>query len=143
MSLSELFKPWLGSCGACAAPWPNVALVLQYLQALRVSPTLSSKKKNNITKTSLKNIFFFVRAELKVTKARTTKCAGRESNPGLVRGRDVYYHCTTGACRQCANSFLNAIGICHLCKQKSDTFSICACHPCAGAMLIFSVSFQF
>ena len=27
--------------------------------------------------------------------------------------------------------------------QKSDTFSICACHPCAGAMLIFSVSFQF
>ena len=26
---------------------------------------------------------------------------------------------------------------------KSDTFSICACHPCAGAMLIFSVSFQF
>ena len=25
-------------------------------------------------------------------------CAGRESNPGLVRGRDVYYHCTTGAC---------------------------------------------
>jgi hypothetical protein len=28
-------------------------------------------------------------------------------------------------------------------SQKSDTFSICACHPCAGAMLIFSVSFQF
>ena len=27
--------------------------------------------------------------------------------------------------------------------SKSDTFSICACHPCAGAMLIFSVSFQF
>ena len=22
-------------------------------------------------------------------------------------------------------------------------FSICACHPCAGAMLVFSVSFQF
>ena len=22
-------------------------------------------------------------------------------------------------------------------------FSMCACHPCAGAMLIFSVSFQF
>jgi len=22
-------------------------------------------------------------------------------------------------------------------------FSICACHPCAGAMIIFSVSFQF
>ncbi len=28
-------------------------------------------------------------------------------------------------------------------KPKSDTFSIFACHPCAGAMLIFSVSFQF
>ena len=29
-------------------------------------------------------------------------------------------------------------------KQKNvHTFSICACHPCAGAMLIFSVSFQF
>jgi len=27
--------------------------------------------------------------------------------------------------------------------QKRDTFSICASHPCAGAMLIFSVSFQF
>ena len=24
----------------------------------------------------------------------------------------------------------------------SELFSICACHPCAGAMLIFSVSFQ-
>ena len=28
-------------------------------------------------------------------------------------------------------------------QNKSDTFTICACHPCAGAMLIFSVSFQF
>ena len=44
MSLSELFKPWLRSCGACAAPRPNVALVLQYLQALRVSLTLSQNK---------------------------------------------------------------------------------------------------
>ena len=31
------------------------------------------------------------------------KCAGRESNPGLVRGRDVYYHCTTGACVRLRN----------------------------------------
>ena len=29
--------------------------------------------------------------------AKPKVCAGRESNPGLVRGRDVYYHCTTGA----------------------------------------------
>jgi hypothetical protein len=31
-------------------------------------------------------------------------------------------------------------------KQRAKNclhFSICACHPCAGAMLIFSVSFQF
>ena len=27
--------------------------------------------------------------------------------------------------------------------QKVRYFSIYACHPCAGAMLIFSVSFQF
>ncbi len=27
--------------------------------------------------------------------------------------------------------------------KKGDTFSINACHPCAGTMLIFSVSFQF
>ena len=27
--------------------------------------------------------------------------------------------------------------------QPLAHFSICACHPCAGAMLIFSVSFQF
>ena len=47
MSLSELFKPWLGSCSACATPWPNVALVLQYLQALRVSMALSLKKRKN------------------------------------------------------------------------------------------------
>ena len=29
--------------------------------------------------------------------SKKKECAGRESNPGLVRGRDVYYHCTTGA----------------------------------------------
>jgi hypothetical protein len=28
-------------------------------------------------------------------------------------------------------------------SKKYIYFSICACHPCAGAMLIFSVSFQF
>ena len=30
-------------------------------------------------------------------KKAKVMCAGRESNSGLVRGRDVYYHCTTGA----------------------------------------------
>jgi len=28
-------------------------------------------------------------------------------------------------------------------EKNLDHFSICAGHPCAGAMLIFSVSFQF
>ncbi len=28
-------------------------------------------------------------------------------------------------------------------NKNLDHFSICACHPCAGAMLIFFVSFQF
>ena len=31
------------------------------------------------------------------TPLRTKMCAVRESNPGLVRGRDLYYHCTNGA----------------------------------------------
>ena len=29
------------------------------------------------------------------------------------------------------------------CDTHLVHFSICACHPCTGAMLIFSVSFQF
>ena len=40
-------------------------------------------------------------------------CAGRESNSGLVRGRDVYYHCTTGAdvclCREAVDLHRTAI----------------------------------
>ncbi len=36
MSLSDLFKPRPRSWYACVPPWPNVALVLQYLQVLRV-----------------------------------------------------------------------------------------------------------
>ena len=67
MSLSELFKPWLGSCSACATPRPNVALVLQYLQALRVSLTLSQnkiKRKNLIYSAPgsffLQKVLFFV-----------------------------------------------------------------------------------
>ena len=40
-------------------------------------------------------MFFSVRSLFE--KKSGVACAGRESNPGLVRGRDVYYHCTTGA----------------------------------------------
>jgi len=32
---------------------------------------------------------------------------------------------------------------CSIRKYYSSHFSMCACHPCAGAMLIVSVSFQF
>ena len=31
------------------------------------------------------------------SNSKQKKCAVRESNPGLVRGRDLYYHCTNGA----------------------------------------------
>ena len=41
------------------------------------------------------------------------------------------------------NKKLGSFTLDHQGEKKSDTFSICACHPCAGAMLIFSVSFQF
>ena len=36
-------------------------------------------------------------------------------------------------------------GVCTMLVRRKNWlhFSICACHPCAGAMLIFSVSFQF
>ena len=41
--------------------------------------------------------------------------------------------------------FTNGFGKFRVKKEKKnlDHFSIYACHPCAGAMLIFSVSFQF
>ena len=40
--------------------------------------------------------------------------------------------------------FTNGFGKFRVKKEKNlDHFSIYACHPCAGAMLIFSVSFQF
>ena len=67
MSLSELFKPWLGSCSACATPRPNVALVLQYFQALRVSLTLSLKK-NKIKPKKETVCFFFSFLVFKVFK---------------------------------------------------------------------------
>ena len=36
-------------------------------------------------------------AKIKNCGAHNAMCAGRESNSGLVRGRDVHYHFTTGA----------------------------------------------
>ena len=43
-------------------------------------------------------IYFCTEYSLKIILGlKKIQCAGRESNPGLVRGRDVYYHCTTGA----------------------------------------------
>ena len=42
-------------------------------------------------------LIFCAHLSFPVAKEKKDECAGRESNPGLVRGRDVYYHCTTGA----------------------------------------------
>ena len=41
------------------------------------------------------------------------------------------------------NMTVRQLGKPHKGKKNWLHFSICACHPCAGAMLIFSVSFQF
>ncbi len=60
MSLSDLFKPWNWFWFACGPPLPNVALVLQYLQALRVSSDAIIKKKKKKAK---KNFLFFARAK--------------------------------------------------------------------------------
>ena len=46
------------------------------------------------------------------------------------------------SCLPC-NAPLNMRGSSWLGAKSWLHFSICACHPCAGAMLIFSVSFQF
>ena len=35
-----------------------------------------------------------------------------------------------------------ASDVCFKCSDRCSRFSVCACHPFAGAMLIFSVSFQ-
>ena len=40
-------------------------------------------------------------------------------------------------------NFLLLLLLCEDFQKNLVHFSICACHPCAGAMLIFSVSFQF
>ena len=42
-------------------------------------------------------LIFCTHLSFPVAKEKKDECAGRESNPGLVRGRDVYYHYTTGA----------------------------------------------
>ena len=86
MSLSELFKPRLRSCGACAAPWPNVALVLQYLQALRVSSdTFKLKKNKKNLKKEILRLFWIFRVETPIagcgtmTGGPTTDAPGAES----------------------------------------------------------------
>ena len=90
--------------------------------------------------------------------------ARAEKRRPLIENQSVatsasYPHCNQGprACalcsslelrrpftRQALHRVLLFLGCCLLfvCKN-SLLFSICACHPCAGAMLIFSVSLQF
>ncbi len=77
--------------------------------------------------------------------------------PGRPQGAASFCHqervrerllraCAGACCGRCCGRRLRAkqrltqpSGCQHYCLH----FSICACHPCAGAMLIFSVSFQF
>ena len=73
---------------------------------------------------------------------RPRRYEGKQSKTGLKQLSvalwfDKYSSCTLHARNQAS------FGLWLKKDKKSDTFSICACHPCAGAMLIFSVSFQF
>ena len=55
-----MFKPRLGAWYACMPPWPNVAPVLQYFRALRVtSVTPLTKKKKKIIINTCVCFFFF------------------------------------------------------------------------------------
>ena len=91
-----------------------------------------------------------------------TSHRGRD-NPGSTPGGDICWATCCGSPVSKSNSNLSSgerrpgTVIHYVCsKQRSWAdgedhrhaknlvhFSICACHPCAGAMLIFSVSFQF
>ena len=56
--------------------------------------------------------------------------------------------CLFGCLSICPHAYLHAcmsgsFNAAREVAKKFVHFSICACHPCAGAMLIFSVSFQF
>ena len=52
-------------------------------------------------------------------KKKGSECAGRESNPGLVRGRDVYYHCTTGADITVVSQRLHSVdAVCVICDTE-------------------------
>jgi hypothetical protein len=91
--------------------------------------------------------FFF--AQKKKKRSRAKKCQRWDSNPrpcGHELESCVLDHSTTltdsqfleGGVEQGARENERSAG-----KKGIDTISIEACHPCAGTMLIFSVSFQF
>ena len=53
-----MFKPRLGARYACVPPWPNVAPVLQYFRALRVTSVTSLTKKQKTTLQQHDDAFF-------------------------------------------------------------------------------------
>ena len=55
-------------------------------------PTISNRQNSRVLTQPSATV------DLRACNMKLKKCAVRESNPGLVRGRDLYYHCTNGAC---------------------------------------------
>ena len=64
----------------------------------------------------------------------------KDNRQGRTRRHNTTQHCFFRIYR--SRSARTEV-VCGQNKKKCLHFSICACHPCAGAMLIFSVSFQF
>ena len=73
------------------------------------------------------------RSSASAVGAHSTRSFFRKCRSSFVESA----HSTRSFFRKCRSSFVESQ------RKNCLHFSICACHPCAGAMLIFSVSFQF
>ena len=72
---------------------------------------------------------------IRLRPARSSKYDRSETNPApipIVAKKNIHFH-----------SRSNQMGRTPPERKNRLHFSICACHPCAGGMLIFPVSFQF
>ena len=124
MSLSDLFKPWNWFWFACGPPLPNVALVLQYLQALRVSSDAIIKKKKNPKE---KYFFFFFCARAKNFKLSCSPVAVQSASraplaersavnrqvPGSIPGGGEFFFSAKNNFEnisRCQNVFIDALG---------------------------------
>ena len=77
-------------------------------------------------------LIFCTHLSFPVAKEKKDECAGRESNPGLVRGRDVYYHCTTGADTYVGPASFYSVW--QLCDSTRQPMSKCNVGRSYGAM---------